>query len=87
MFLFCVCVCVCVDLCVSLCIQTLAIRALHSEFCWENLKGRDTLGRPRGRLENYVKMDFERGEGPPRTVMPEEGEEEEEEEEGGGGGR
>jgi len=34
--------------------------------------GRDTLGRPRHRLEQYVKMEFGRGEGPPRAVMPEE---------------
>jgi hypothetical protein len=41
--------------------------------------GRDTLGRPRHRLEQYVKMNSERGEGTPRTGMPEERERKEEE--------
>ena len=38
---------------------------------WDNLVGRDTVGRPRHRLEQYIKMDFERGERPLRTAMPE----------------
>jgi len=74
-----VCVCLRVSICVSVYVYKQPVWALYSGFCWENLKGRDTLGRPRRGLEHNDKMDFERGEDPPRTVMPEEEEEEEEE--------